>query len=60
MVEGTIRKGDVIVSVGGKDDFESVDHFHAWFRLTQKPGTEVEIVRLRGGKKAKLRMKVVP
>ncbi len=55
-----IRKGDVILSIGGEGDFRSVEHFHAWFRLTQKPGTEVAIVRLRGGRKETLRMKVVP
>ncbi len=54
-----IRKGDIVTSIGGKVDFDSVSHFHAWFRLTQKAGSKVEIVRYRKGKKAVLTMDVI-
>ena len=54
-----LRKGDIIVSVAGKDDFENHEHFHAWFRLTQKPGTEIPVVRLRAGKRETVLLPVV-
>ena len=54
-----IRKGDVITSVAGKRDFENMNHFHAWFRLTQQPGTEIEIGRLREGESTTIRLPVV-
>ncbi len=54
-----IRKGDVVLSVGGKSDFVSERHFHAWFRLKQKPGGSVDVVLLRDGKKVKVRLPVV-
>lgn len=54
-----LRKGDVVLSVGGKDDFESVAHFHAWFRLTQTPGTTVDVVVLRGDERRTVRLPVV-
>lgn len=46
-----LRKGDVVVSFAGKDDFESVAHFHAWVRLERSAGDEVEIVVLRDGER---------
>lgn len=46
-----IRKGDVVVSVDGRNDFESVMHFHAWFRLTRNVGDTVEIELIRGGER---------
>jgi hypothetical protein len=54
-----IRKGDVVVSVGGKSDFRDNAHLHAWFRLTQKAGTKVSVERIRGGKRETLEMEVV-
>ncbi len=42
-----LRKNDVVLSVAGKDDFTSMIHFHAWFRLTRKVGETVKIVILR-------------
>lgn len=41
-----IRKGDVVLAVNGKRDFESVSHFHAWVRLTHNSG-DVLRIRLR-------------
>jgi hypothetical protein len=46
-----LRKGDIVVSVEGRTRFESQNHFHAWFRLTRKPGETVEIVVLREKKR---------
>ncbi len=49
----------MILSVGGKRDFHSVEHFHSWFRLTQKPGTKVAIERLRKGKRETVQLPVI-
>ena len=54
-----IRKGDVIVSVAGKYDFRDMNHYHAWFRLTQKVGTKVPVERIRNGKRETLQLKVI-
>ncbi len=54
-----IRKNDIIVSVAGKSDFESMHHFHAWFRLTRKIGEKVPIEILRNGKAKTLTLKTV-
>ena len=44
-----LRKGDVVLSLDGKDDFVDMHHYHAWFRLTRKPGTTVEVETIRDG-----------
>jgi hypothetical protein len=54
-----ITQGDVVVAAGGKRDFQSEAHFHAWFRLTQKPGTKIEIELLRDGKRMKIRLPII-
>jgi hypothetical protein len=54
-----IRKGDLVLSVDGKDDFESMEHFHSWFRLTQKAGRKIPVVIRRGGKEQTLTLPVV-
>lgn len=54
-----LRKGDVILSLAGKNDFRSMDHYHAWFRFTRKPGSSVPIVRLREGKRTTLALPVL-
>lgn len=43
-----LRKGDVVVAFGGKDDFRSMDHFHAWVALTGTAGAATAIVVRRG------------
>ncbi len=53
-----LRKGDVVVSFGGKDDFASIDHFHAWVALTQQVGKETEVVVLRDGRRVPLRYRL--
>ncbi len=55
-----IKKDDVILSAGGKRDFESELHFQSWFRFTQKPGTKVEVELLRDGKREKVELPVLP
>jgi len=54
-----IRKGDVILSVGGKKDFESELHFQAWFRFTQKPGSRVPIEVLQGHERKVVELQVL-
>jgi hypothetical protein len=54
-----LRKGDVVLSIAGFSDFASEEHFQSWYRLTQAPGSEVEIGILREGKRRTLRMKVI-
>lgn len=53
-----IKKGDVIVSVDGKDDFESIEHFHAWFRLTREPGSTADVRVLRSGRLRRIKLPV--
>ena len=55
-----IRKGDIVLSVAGKNDFLSQQHFHAWFRLTQKAGTACKIEILRGQERKTLTLQVQP
>lgn len=50
-----LQKGDVVVAFAGKHDFVSVEHFHAWVRLTKQVGDEVAIEVLRNGEKKTLR-----
>jgi len=54
-----LRKGDVILSLAGKNDFRSMDHYHAWFRFTRKPGSRVPVVRLRDGKRTTVELPVL-
>lgn len=55
-----LRKGDVVTSVAGKGDFESEEHFQAWFRLTQEPGSRVPVEVLRDGRKHVIDLPVLP
>ncbi len=54
-----LRKGDIIVSVGGRSDFKNMGHYHAWFRLTRKVGETVGIELIRRGKRIKVSLKLV-
>jgi hypothetical protein len=49
-----LRPGDVVVSFAGKNDFVSMDHFHAWVALTRTAGEDVEIVVRRGEERVAL------
>ena len=51
-----IRKGDIVYAIDGRSEFESMDHFHAWFRLTRKVGAKVWVEILRGGRKLRISM----
>jgi membrane-associated protease RseP (regulator of RpoE activity) len=53
-----IRKGDIVLSVADKRDFHSQEHFHAWFRLTQKAGTTCKVEILRGTERKTLVLEV--
>lgn len=55
-----LKKGDILLSAGGKADFENGAHFQTWYRLTRKPGTTVELVVLRSGKTVRISMDVIP
>ena len=55
-----LRKDDVVLSLDGKDDFVSVEHFHSWFRLTREVGRTVSVVILRDGKRATIELPVLP
>jgi len=50
-----LKKGDVVIAFAGKDDFVSVEHFHAWVSLTRTAGEDTEIVVLRGKARLVLR-----
>jgi hypothetical protein len=54
-----LRKNDVVLSVGGKSDFRSPQHFHAWFRLTREVGEKVPIEVLRKGEKLTIELPVI-
>ncbi|MFT7485017.1 MAG: hypothetical protein ACI9F9_000863 [Candidatus Paceibacteria bacterium] len=49
-----LRKGDIVLKVAGKADFQSVEHFHAWWRLTREVGEVVEIGLIRGRQRVRL------
>lgn len=54
-----LRKGDIVVSVNGRKDFESEQHFQAWFRLTQKAGRRIPIEILRNGQPMTIKLKLL-
>ena len=54
-----LRKGDIVLSVGGKDDFRDALHFHSWFRLTRKVGETVRVVTLREGERREIALPVI-
>lgn len=58
-IKAGLRKGDIVLSVDGKSDFDSVEHFHSWWRLTRRVGQRVEINVLRDGKERTLFLKVL-
>ena len=55
-----LREGDVFLAVGGKRDFASVDHFHAWWRLERAPGTSLALEILRAGEPRTLTLEILP
>lgn len=53
-----LRIGDVVVAIDGKTDLRSMDHFHAWFRLTRSVSSSVEVKLLRAGERLKIHLPV--
>lgn len=54
-----LRKGDVVTAVDGKQDFRDMHHFHAWVRLTRKPGATMEVRYLRGNEARTARIELL-
>ncbi|MDH3592660.1 MAG: PDZ domain-containing protein [Planctomycetota bacterium] len=54
-----IRKGQVILAVNGKSDFQNESHFQAWFSLTRKVGERMKFEVIEGGKRKTLTFKPV-
>lgn len=54
-----LRKGDLVLSVAGESDFDSMHHWHAWFRMTQKPESKVDVEILRNKKPRTIRLPVL-
>lgn len=59
-----LRSGDVVVGLKidgeAKRDFAGQEHFHAWWRLTLRPGDDVEVLVLRAGEEQGLPIEVLP
>jgi len=55
-----LREKDIFLSADGMGDFASVDHFHAWWRLTREIGKSVEVEILRRGVRQSLKLEVLP
>ena len=62
-VKAGVREGDVLLAAvlpgAAQPQFTSVDHFHAWWRLTVQPGDQVELEVLREGKRVKLQLTAI-
>lgn len=54
-----LREGDIVTSVGGKHDFESIEHFHAWWRLSVEVGDSVVIETLRNGEPREVKLTAI-
>lgn len=54
-----LRQGDVLLCAAGKRDFDSVDHFHAWWRLTRSLGERVPVEVMREGERRTLELEVL-
>lgn len=54
-----LRKDDVVFAVDDKRDFESIDHFHSWFRLTREVGEKVSVQLIRSGERFTIELSVL-
>lgn len=54
-----LRQNDVVLGTMSKRDFETVAHFHSWWRLTCKPGEVVELALWKGGAVEALPLRVL-
>ncbi len=55
-----IRDGMVILGTETKRDFQSIDHFHAWWRLEVEPGSVVRVAFWKDGEVDFIDMNVLP
>ncbi len=55
-----IRKGTIVLSVAGKNDFRDMGHFHAWFRMTRRPGERVPIEVIQNETRKTLTLTTLP
>jgi hypothetical protein len=55
-----VREGDVFLAAADTRDFASVDHFHAWWRLTRAGGERVAVELLRDGARRTVELEVPP
>jgi hypothetical protein len=53
-----LRLGDVFLAAAGKRDFASIDHFHAWWRLTREAGERVALELVRAGERWTVELEV--
>jgi serine protease Do len=53
-----LRAGDIVIEIAGKRDFDDGEHFHAWWRLTRKPGEIVPIHVIRNGERKLITLSV--
>lgn len=53
-----IREGMTVLGTRGMRDFDSIDHFHAWWRLTVKPDSTVPVVIWKDGKEVEIHLPV--
>lgn len=53
-----VRDGMTVLGTTTKRDFDSIDHFHTWWRLTVLPHSEVKLVTWKGGKEIELAVSV--
>lgn len=58
-VRAGVRKGDVVLGVNGRVDFDSHDHFQAWWRLTLHPGETARVELLRDGARRVVELTVI-
>lgn len=54
-----LRKGDVVLAVAGKRDFQGPAHFQAWFRFERSAGETVDVEILRAGERQTIRLPVI-
>jgi serine protease Do len=58
-----LQEGDILLAVNlpgtAIPQLTSGDHFHAWWRLTVKPGDKVELEVLRNGERKKLELEAI-
>ena len=54
-----LAKGDVLLSIGGRSDFENEEQLQAWFRIALHPGERVAIELMRDGTRRQVKLPVI-